>query len=71
VYVSWVGDTGDRGCVMSDANEYRQFAEQCFRLADSQGLSVLERGLLLELALTWRQLAEDDAEDDRPVSMLH
>jgi hypothetical protein len=56
---------------MSDANEYRQFAEQCFRLADSQGLSVLERGLLLELALTWRQLAEDDAEDDRPVSMLH
>ena len=27
---------GDRGFVMSDANEYRQFAEQCFKLADSQ-----------------------------------
>ena len=56
---------------MSDANEYRQFAEECFKLADSQGLSVLERGLLLELALTWRQLAEVDGEDDRQASTLH
>ena len=55
---------------MSNADDYRLYAEQYFKLADIHGLSVLERGLLLELALTWRQFAEDAEEADEPVSKL-
>jgi hypothetical protein len=57
--------------VRTDINEYRQVAEECFKLAGSQRLSALERGLFLGLALTWRQLAEDAREHDKPVSTLH
>lgn len=43
---------------MCDADEYRQFAEQCLKQADEVE-SEPQRKACLEMALTWSRLAEE------------
>jgi hypothetical protein len=45
------------------AEQYRRYAAECVRLA-SHTDDALEKGVLLQMAEHWRQLAERAAEDD-------
>jgi hypothetical protein len=43
---------------MSDADDYREFAQHCLKLADETD-SAPERKALLEMALAWSLVAEE------------
>jgi hypothetical protein len=55
---------------MGDTNEYLQFAVRCFEFADRPETSNLNRKLLFEMAITWRDLAEEARVEAKSVETL-
>jgi hypothetical protein len=54
-----------RGCrIMTRADEYRQYAAECLRVAQELSSSE-EKGRLLAMAQKWRELAEQAEGDEK------
>jgi hypothetical protein len=49
---------------MSRAGQYRRYAAECLRLANSSD-DLREKALLLQMAEQWRQLAQRDETEKR------
>jgi hypothetical protein len=48
---------------MSNTAEYRRFVQECLQLAEAA--SVKHRPLLIEMARTWHQLAQEQERSER------
>jgi hypothetical protein len=49
---------------MATSQQYRHYAAECVRLARKTG-NVAEKGLLLQMAEGWRQLAERAEQEEK------
>lgn len=47
--------------VMSETDDFQRRADECLARADDPGISEQQRQLLIEMAMTWKQLAQEAA----------